>query len=83
MKKPVAVIISDVHYSLKTLELADAAMRLAIAKANNLDVPVNFLFNSGMTTPTAFAAPVELGIMFSKIPRPPRQSLLLGPSTVF
>jgi DNA repair exonuclease SbcCD nuclease subunit len=37
-KKPVAVIISDVHYSLKTLELADAAMRLAIAHANKLDV---------------------------------------------
>ena len=29
------------------------------------------------------AAPVLLGMMFSKMPRPPRQSLLLGPSTVF
>jgi DNA repair exonuclease SbcCD nuclease subunit len=37
--KPIAVVISDVHYSLKTLEVADAAMRLAIAKANELDVP--------------------------------------------
>ena len=36
-----------------------------------------------MTLPTALAAPVLDGMMFSKMPRPPRQSLLLGPSTVF
>src|SRR6059058_250891 len=47
------------------------------------DMPVSFLFNSGITTPTALAAPVEDGMMFSRMPRPPRQSLLLGPSTVF
>src|SRR5258705_8097107 len=46
-------------------------------------MPVNFLLSSGITTPTAFAAPVEEGIMFSRMPRPPRQSLLDGPSTVF
>src|SRR5271166_585400 len=46
-------------------------------------MPVSFLFNSGITTPTALAAPVEDGMMFSRIPRPPRQSLLDGPSTVF
>lgn len=40
MSNPVAVIISDVHYNLQTLELADAAMRLAIAKANQLQVPL-------------------------------------------
>jgi DNA repair exonuclease SbcCD nuclease subunit len=40
MSKPVAVLISDVHYSLPTLKLADAAMRLAIAKANSLKVPL-------------------------------------------
>lgn len=37
---PIAVLISDVHYSLSTLKLADAAMRMAIAKANDLGVPV-------------------------------------------
>src|SRR5690606_41844751 len=37
----------------------------------------------GITTPTALAAPVDEGMMFSRMPRPPRQSLLLGPSTVF
>src|SRR3982750_3070985 len=47
------------------------------------DMPVSFLLSAGMTTPTAFAAPVDDGMMFSRMPRPPRQSLLLGPSTVF
>src|SRR3954469_24198546 len=47
------------------------------------DMPVSFLFSSGITTPTAFAAPVDDGMMFSRMPRPPRQSLLDGPSTVF
>src|SRR3954470_4588967 len=47
------------------------------------DMPVSFLFSSGITTPTAFAAPVDDGMMFSRMPRSPRQSLLLGPSTVF
>lgn len=40
MPKPIAVLISDVHYSLPTLQLADAAMRMAIDKANNLKVPL-------------------------------------------
>eukprot|EP00967_Tisochrysis_lutea_P022782 scaffold25994_cov30-Tisochrysis_lutea.AAC.4 len=35
------------------------------------------------TFPTALAAPVVAGIMFSFDERPPRQSFLLGPSTVF
>lgn len=36
--RPVAVLISDVHYSLQTLELADSATKQAIAKANELRV---------------------------------------------
>lgn len=36
-----------------------------------------------MTLPTAFAAPVEAGIMFWWAQRPSRQALALGPSTVF
>ena len=47
-----------------------------------IDIPVNLPFKSGRTFPTAFAAPVEEGIMFSRIPRPPLQSFLEGPSTV-
>lgn len=38
--KPVAVLISDIHYNLKTLELADASLRKAIDKANDLKVPL-------------------------------------------
>src|SRR3989344_3732338 len=46
-------------------------------------MPVSFLFSSGMTLPTALAAPVEDGMMVSRMPRAPRQSLLDGPSTAF
>lgn len=38
--KPVAVVISDVHYSLSTLELADKAFRMAIDEAARLVVPL-------------------------------------------
>ena len=38
--KPKAVIISDVHYSHKTLEVADAAYRMAIDTAAMLKVPL-------------------------------------------
>lgn len=37
---PVAVIISDIHYNINTLEVADQALRLAISKANELEVPL-------------------------------------------
>merc|ERR1719492_361216 len=47
-------------------------------------MPVSFPFTAGMTLPTAFAAPVEEGMMFWEAQRPPRQSLppREGPSTV-
>ena len=38
-RKPVAVLISDVHYNLNNLKLADAAMRQATDKAQILGVP--------------------------------------------
>lgn len=37
-KKPLLVLISDIHYSLPTLELADAALKIAYNKANDLGV---------------------------------------------
>lgn len=40
MSKPVAVLISDVHYNLNTLPLANAAMLQAIEKANVLEIPL-------------------------------------------
>merc|ERR1719201_3219498 len=46
-------------------------------------MPVSLPFSPGSTLPTAFAAPVEAGMMFWPAPRPPRQSLPEGPSTVF
>lgn len=38
--RPVAVLISDIHYNINTLPLADAALRMAIDHACNLGVPV-------------------------------------------
>merc|ERR1719201_323632 len=46
-------------------------------------MPVSLPFNWGSTLPTALAAPVAEGMMFWAAPRPPRQSLPDGPSTVF
>lgn len=39
-KRPIAVLTSDVHYSLPTLEKADQVMRMAIDHANKLAVPL-------------------------------------------
>ncbi len=36
----IAVLISDVHYSLSTLEVADKATRMAVEAANDLGVPL-------------------------------------------
>ena len=47
-----------------------------------IDIPVNLPFNEGITLPTAFAAPVDEGMMLPAAPRPPRQSFIEGPSTV-
>merc|ERR1719379_2230040 len=46
-------------------------------------MPVSLPLRPGSTLPTALAAPVDAGIMFWPAPRPPRQSLPDGPSTVF
>lgn len=49
MIKPIAVIAGDIHYNLSNLEVADKGTRMAIAKANELNVP--FIAN-GDTTDT-------------------------------
>mmetsp|Transcript_17286 Transcript_17286/g.44284 ORF Transcript_17286/g.44284 Transcript_17286/m.44284 type:complete len:236 (+) Transcript_17286:406-1113(+) len=46
-------------------------------------MPVSLPLSAGSTLPTALAAPVADGMMFWPAPRPPRQSLPDGPSTVF
>ena len=48
-----------------------------------MDMPVSLPFSSGMTLPTALAAPVEDGMMLPEAARPPLQSFMDGPSTVF
>ena len=65
------------------------------ARTHRIDMPVSLPSSEGMTLPTALAAPVEDGLsdqsspcltahmMFCDAPRPPRQSLPDGPSTVF
>lgn len=40
MSKPIAVLLSDVHYNMANLEIADKATRLAIKQANKLKVPL-------------------------------------------
>lgn len=40
MSKPVAVLISDIHYNINTLLLADEVTRKAVTKANELLVPL-------------------------------------------
>jgi len=40
MRKPKAVLISDIHFNLATLPLAETALRSAMAKASTLDVPL-------------------------------------------
>src|SRR4051812_32128909 len=45
-------------------------------------MPVSLPLSCGSARPTALAAPVDDGMMFCSAPRPPRQSFLLGPSTV-
>jgi DNA repair exonuclease SbcCD nuclease subunit len=40
MSKPKAVLISDVHYNLQTLEIADKAVNKAFKHANRLEVPL-------------------------------------------
>ena len=40
MKKPVAVLTSDIHFSLSTLDLATAVFKMALEKAAKLKVPL-------------------------------------------
>lgn len=40
MSSSLAVLISDIHYNITTLPVADAALRQAVAKANELSVPL-------------------------------------------
>ena len=69
----------EASFSRTTVKSTTETSEVGTRKA----IPVNLPFNTGNTLPTALAAPVEEGMMFSRIPRPPLQSFLEGPSTVF
>lgn len=40
IRKPIAVLTSDIHYNLNTLEIADKALNQSVDKANELKVPL-------------------------------------------
>ena len=54
-----------------------------LSVGTRIDIPVSLPLSSGITTPTAFAAPVDEGMILPDAALPPRQSLLEMPSTVF
>ena len=56
---------------------------LDVYKRQRIDIPVSLPFKAGITLPTALAAPVEEGMMLPAAARPPLQSFIEGPSTVF
>merc|ERR1719262_1149928 len=70
----------DAPFSMRAVRSTTETSGVGTRKA----IPVSLPFNSGITLPTALAAPVAEGIMFAEAQRPPRQSLppRLGPSTV-
>merc|ERR1719383_1023772 len=67
-------------FSMRTVKSTTDTSGVGTRKA----MPVSLPFSSGMTLPTALAAPVDEGMMFCDAHLPPRQSLppRLGPSTV-
>uniref|UniRef100_A0A673TN26 Uncharacterized protein n=1 Tax=Suricata suricatta TaxID=37032 RepID=A0A673TN26_SURSU len=83
--------LSDACFTtfLMSLYLAAFSRRQVRSTTDTLGVgtrkamPVSFPFSSGMTLPTALAAPVEAGMMFWAAPRPSCHSFPEGPSTVF
>src|SRR5215813_9416893 len=74
-------LISSYWAPLARRHVKSTTETLAIGTRNA--IPVNLPLSSGMTLPTALAAPVLEGMMFAAAARPPRQSFFEGPSTVF
>merc|ERR1719262_827788 len=78
----IAATISSIEapFSIRAVRSTTETSGVGTRKA----IPVSLPFNSGITLPTALAAPVAEGMMFAEAQCPPRQSLppRLGPSTV-
>ena len=79
-----AALVTNLGGVVEPLVLASVIL-LGAAVALGLRAPltVSLPLVAGRTSPTAFAAPVVEGMMFKAAARPPRQSFLEGPSTVF
>ena len=60
-------------FQIKFIKLIDSLIKIP-GVGTRKAIPVNFPLSSGITLPTAFAAPVEAGMMFCPAPRPPLQS---------
>merc|ERR1719382_385911 len=77
-----AALISSIVAPFSSLHVRSTTDTSGVGTRNAM--PVNLPFKAGITLPTALAAPVDDGMMFSEAHRPPRQSLppREGPSTV-
>merc|ERR1719163_2560887 len=77
----ISALISSIVAPFSSLHVRSTTETSGVGTRNAM--PVSLPLRSGITLPTAFAAPVDEGMMFWPAPRPPRQSLPDGPSTVF
>merc|ERR1719487_1496903 len=74
--------------SISWMEVSRAAVKVRSTTETSgvgtrKDMPVSLPLVDGSTSPTALAAPVVDGMMLHAAARPPRQSFMDGPSTVF
>jgi len=76
--KAAKISFKEVSFLVRTTKSTTDPSAVGTRKA----IPDNFPFNCGQTIPTAFAAPVEDGMMLFKIPLP-LLHFFDGPSTVF
>ena len=76
-----AASISSMLVSFTVRTVRSTTETSAVGMRNAM--PVSLPLVTGNTSPTAFAAPVVEGMMLMDAARPPRQSFLDGPSTVF
>src|SRR6516165_9843793 len=77
----IAALISSYLADLASRQVKSTTETFTVGTRNA--IPVNLPLRSGMTLPTALAAPVLEGMILLAAARPPRQSLFEGPSTVF
>jgi hypothetical protein len=76
-----AALISSMEAGFWSRQVRSTTETLGVGTRKAM--PVSLPLSSGITFPTALAAPVEAGMMFWPAPRPSRHALPEGPSTVF